>query len=373
MTAPTHCFVDLDEGVPMPAGWSPYPSLQEIADHEARMATLGSAERDEPPHADDLLDTTYVFEDPVAALSLLAGGGVGADGFDLCVLQDLDPDSLPEPMDKLTVLTALDKVEGLVASLRIRALTALGGIAPGGALVNEVHLEHEIAVARRTSDYSAGRALDLARTITATFPEFLAALGEGRVSWSHLAVLVERTRFVEDPTALGEIGARALVRALTRTPGQFATEVEKLVARFDPDAAERHRRARKKDRRVWVKQLADGMGMLGYIDEWAVVNAVYETLTADAKATKKARKVEARAPRTARRGAPRRSPTRSRSPTARSTSWEAAGATPVRSMTTTPPSLTATPATRAPATGACWTRTDRTRRSRRRARTARTR
>ena len=34
------------------------------------------------------------------------------------------------------------------------------------------------------------------------------------------------------------------------------------------------------------------MGMLGYIDEWAVVNAVYETLTADAKATKKARKVE---------------------------------------------------------------------------------
>ena len=135
MTAPTHCFVDLDEGVPMPAGWSPYPSLQEIADHEARMATLGSAERDEPPHADDLLDTTYVFEDPVAALSLLAGGGVGADGFDLCVLQDLDPDSLPEPMDKLTVLTALDKVEGLVASGGIRALTALGGIAPGGALV----------------------------------------------------------------------------------------------------------------------------------------------------------------------------------------------------------------------------------------------
>ncbi len=292
MTAVAHCFVDLDEGVPMPAGWSPYPSLQEIAEHEARMASLGSVERDELPQPDDLLDRPDLFGDPVAVLSLLAGENVGADGFDLCVLQDLDPASLSEPIDKLAVLKGLDKVEGLVGALRIRALTALGGTAPSGALVDQMHLEHEIAVARRTSDYSAGRALDLARTITATFPEFLAALGVGRVSWSHLAVLVERTRFVEDPTALAEIGTRALVRALTRTPGQFATEVEKLVARFDPDAAERHRRAKKKDRKVWVKQLADGMGMLGYIDEWAVVNAVFETIHADGKAMKKARKAK---------------------------------------------------------------------------------
>ncbi len=290
MAATAASFVDLDEGVPMPAGWSPYPSLLEIAEHEARMASLGSGERDELQHPDDVLDRTDLFVDPVAALSLLAGEGSGATSFDLGVLEAVDPAALSEPMDKLAVLKGLDKIEGLVGSLRIRALTSLAGTKPGEALVDELHLEHEIAVARRTSDYSAGKALDLARTITATFPEFLVALGAGRVSWSHLAVLVERTRFVENPTALTEIGTRALVRALTRTPGQFAQEVEKLVARFDPDAAARHRKAKKKDRKVWVKQLADGMGMLGYIDEWAVVNAVYETLAADAKATKKARK-----------------------------------------------------------------------------------
>jgi hypothetical protein len=292
VTAVTHCFVDLDEGVPMPSGWSPYPSLQEIAEHDARMASLGSVERDELPHSDDLLDRPDLSGDPAAPLSLLAGEGSGATSFDLGVLEAVDPAALSEPMDKLAVLKGLDKVEGLVGALRIRALTALGGTAPSGSLVDQMHLEHEIAVARRTSDYSAGRALDLARTITATFPEFLAALGAGRVSWSHLAVLVERTRFVQDPTALAEIGTRALVRALTRTPGQFATEVEKLVARFDPDAAERHRRAKKKDRKVWVKQLADGMGMLGYIDEWAVVNAVFETINADGKAMKKARRAK---------------------------------------------------------------------------------
>jgi len=290
VTASAGCFVDLDEGVPMPSGWSPYPTAEEIAEHEALLASLGPVERDELPHPDDLVERADLFADPADALSLLAGEASGASSFDLGVLESVDPCALTEPMDKLAVLKGLDKVEGLVGALRIRALTALGGTAPGGALLDEMHLEHEIAVARRTSDYAAGRALDLARTITTTFPEFLAALGAGRVSWSHLAVLVDRTRFVQDPAALAEIGTRALVRARTRTPGQFGTEVEKLVARFDPDAAERHRKAKRKDRKVWVKQLADGMGMLGYIDEWAVVHAVYETINADAKAMKKARK-----------------------------------------------------------------------------------
>ena len=279
----------------MPVGWSPYPSAQEIAEFEALMLEVGAVERDVPPHADDAPQPVISYDDPVGLLSLLSAQGSGADGFDLSVLEGVDPAALADPVDRLAVLKALGKVECLVGALRIRALTALGGTEPCGAYLDEVHVEHEIAVASRISEYAAGKALDLARTITSSFPDFLTALRAGRVSWGHLAVLVDRTQFVTDKTALAEISTRALPRALTRTAGQFATEVEKLVARFDPDAAERHRKAKKKERKVWVKRLADGMGILGYVDEWAVVNAVYETIAADARATKKARKAAGKA------------------------------------------------------------------------------
>ncbi len=290
MTPGTTCFVDVEAGAPMPAEWSPYPSVQEVAEFEALMVELGCRDADALPHPDEIDEhpaLSHLLADPVQALSLLTDEGSAADSFDLGVLSDLDPASLADPEDRVAVLRALTKVEGLVSALRIRALTALGGTTPAGAHLDEVHIEHEIAVAGRTSEYAAGKALEVARTITSTFPDLLTALRGGRVSWAHCAVLVDRTRFVADEAALAQIGERALVRALTRTPGQFGTEVEKLVVRFDPDAAERHRRARKKDRTVWVKRLADGMGMLGYVDDWAVVNAVHETIAADARALKK--------------------------------------------------------------------------------------
>lgn len=299
MTVETASFVDVEAGAPMPAGWSPYPSAQEIAAFETLMVELGYRDHDvdEPPHPDEVDEhptMSDLLSDPVQPLSLLTGEGSAADAFDLCVLAELDPALLPEPEDRVAVLKALTKVEGLVSALRIRALTALGGTEAAGAFLDEVHVEHEIAVACRTSEYAAGEALEVARTITSTFPDFLTALHGGRVSWAHCAVLVDRTRFVTDTAALARIGERALTRALTRTPGQFGTEVEKLVARFDPDAADRHRRAKKKDRKVWVKRLADGMGMLGYVDEWSVVNAVYETIAADARAATKAARQAAR-------------------------------------------------------------------------------
>ena len=228
-------------------------------------------------------------------LDLVAGVDGPADPFDLVLLHALDPESLTDPADQLRMLAALDKVECLTQSLRIRTLMALGDDGPSWTGLDEQDLRHEIAIARRTSEYNAGQALELARSITRDHPGFLTALADGRVSWSHLAVLVDRTRYVTDPAAIAAISSRALTRALTRTPGQFATEVEKLVARFDPDAAERHRRAKNKERRVWVKRLADGMGMLGYVDDWAIISAVYETIAADARSTTKAARADKRA------------------------------------------------------------------------------
>lgn len=285
----------VDDHVLDGAAWSPFPAPEEMAFAEALF-------REFPPCADDLHpqglgpgDAPLEDADPrctesLSELDLLAGGTGPADPFDLVLLCALDPATLTDPVDGLTVLKAAHRVEALAQSLRLSALTSLAAHAASGDYLAEIHLAHEVAVATRTSEYAASGALQIACTITGDFPDFLRALRDGQVSWGHLAVLVDRTRFVHDPAALAAIAHRALHRALTRTPGQFATEVEKLVNRFDPDAAERHRTAKKKNRKVWVKRLADGLGMLGYIDEWSVVHAVHDTITADARASRKATK-----------------------------------------------------------------------------------
>ncbi|MFC6238907.1 DUF222 domain-containing protein [Longivirga aurantiaca] len=278
-----------------PPGWSPVTREQEHAFAEALRRDF-PPERHVDPAGDDLPDPG-----PFSELGLVAAVDGPADPFDLVLLHALDPESLSDPGDQLRMLSALDKVECLTQSLRIRTLMALGDDDEYWTGLDEQDLQHEIAIARRTSEYNAGKALELARSITRDYPDLLAALTDGRVSWGHLAVLVDRTRYVTDPAAIAAISARALTRALTRTPGQFATEVEKLVARFDPDAAERHRRAKKKERRVWVKRLADGMGMLGYVDDWAIISAVHETIAADARSSKKAARAQKRARTAARR------------------------------------------------------------------------
>ncbi len=285
----------VDDHVVDGAAWSPFPTPDEMAFAEALF-------REFPPSVDDLDprglgpgDVPLARADlrcteSLSELDLLAGGTGPGDPFDLVLLCALDPATLTDPVDGLTALKAAHRVEALAQSLRLSALTSLAAHAASGDYLAEIHLAHEVAVATRTSEYAASGALQIASTVTGDFPDFLRALRDGQVSWGHLAVLVDRTRFVHDPGALAAIASRALHRALTRTPGQFANEVEKLVNRFDPDAAERHRTVKKRNRKVWIKRLADGLGMLGYIDEWSVVHAVHDTINADARATRQAPK-----------------------------------------------------------------------------------
>jgi hypothetical protein len=51
------------------------------------------------------------------------------------------------------------------------------------------------------------------------------------------------------------------------------------------------------------------MGMLGYIDDWALISAVYETIAADAGSTKKAARADKRARAAARRNGTPTEPT----------------------------------------------------------------
>ncbi len=93
---------------------------------------------------------------------------------------------------------------------------------------------------------------------------------------------------------LAEIERRTLGKATRLTPGQFGGEVAKAIALLDRDAAGRLRRARE-SRRVWVRQLEDGMGYFAMTHEWPVVEAIMAEVRADGRALQLARRAAAAA------------------------------------------------------------------------------
>jgi hypothetical protein len=156
------------------------------------------------------------------------------------------------------------------------------GPQPSGRYLSERHVEVEVAAARTTSHYSAGAAIERARTLHTHLRRVPAALRAGAISPAHTAVLVETTRPVTDPAVLAAIEARTLPRAPRQTPGQLKAALIAAVATLDPDAAARHRAAREQ-RRVTVRRLTDGMGYLGLTHDWTTIAAIEGLVRSDGR------------------------------------------------------------------------------------------
>jgi len=226
------------------------------------------ADFDEPPFSEVA---------PLSDDELVAALQGPAHAANLQLLDSIDPRSLSENLNRVDYLRALDRVAGLVASKRQDVIVAMAGESSSQAYLSEVHLEHELSVASRSSRYAAGKAIEVARALATTFPRFGAALAAGEVTETHCKVLVEKTRVVADESVLAEIERRVLPKAKRLSPGEFAGEVAKVIARLDRDAAARAKKARA-IRRVWTQQLEDGMGYLGLIHEWATIQAIAKTV-----------------------------------------------------------------------------------------------
>ena len=160
----------------------------------------------------------------------------------------------------LDYLRAAERIDAATAALKARARVALAGATASEQVLDELHVEAELATATRSSRYVAGMSIERARVLTTIFPAFLDALAEGAIAEAHCRTLVEKTRPVTDPVALAAIGRVLLPKAKRLAPGPFAREVATAIARFDPDAASRYTRAREQ-RSVWTRELEDGMSL----------------------------------------------------------------------------------------------------------------
>ena len=211
---------------------------------------------------------------------------------DLLLLESIDPMGLSSKAAVLDYLKAAERVDAYAASLKARARVALAGVESSVEVAAEIRVEKELAIATRSSQYSAGMAIERARVLTATFPSFLTALAAGEISEGHCREIVERTRTCTDREALAAVERVTLPKAKRMTPKQFGNQVAKAIADYDPDAASRYRRAREQ-RSVWTRELEDGMSYLGMVHDTSTITAIKATLDADAYALRAQRRTAA--------------------------------------------------------------------------------
>ncbi len=131
---------------------------------------------------------------------------------DLELLAALDPADLCDPMDVITYLQRIEKVEAFLAALKVQALVALAGAQASPSSMDEAHVVTEVALARRVGQGSAHTSIDVARALSSTFPQFLTALQAGQISEWHCRELVTATRSVTDPDVRRQVADATLAQ-----------------------------------------------------------------------------------------------------------------------------------------------------------------
>ena len=230
--------------------------------------------------------------DDVEVIDEILGNGI--DPWSLALLVGIDPESLLDPIDRVRYLQAMDSVQCYVAAGQQRALVAVAGATSSGDLRAERHVEHEVAIARRSTRGRAGRDIELARTLREEFRDTAAALERGEVGLEHAAALVAGTRHVASAQARAEVERRVLPAAASSSPARFRRHVAAAVCAIDAQDETRRRARARGDRQVWVRRVENGLGELVVIDEWSVVSGMFERISVLAKDLQRERRAERR-------------------------------------------------------------------------------
>ena len=243
---------------------------------------------DDPSPVDEL--------DDIAVIESVLAHGV--DPWSWALLRSIDPESLLDPIHRVQYLRAMDAVMACVAADQQRGLVAVAGARSSGDLRTERHVEHEVAIARRSTRGRAGRDIELARTLHTEFRDTAAALERGEIGLEHASALVVGTRHVARRDARAEIERRVLPQASTSNPAKFRRLVDAAVCAVDAEDETRRRARARGDRQVWVRRIENGLGELVVIDEWSVVSGIYERITDSARELQRERRAARRAART---------------------------------------------------------------------------
>lgn len=127
----------------------------------------------------------------------------------------------------------------------------------------------DVSCVTRTPSGTVQSQLNEARRLRDELPATLTALGTGRLSRRHAAVITELTNAISDSDVLAQIEQSVLDKAHTETPAAFRRSVARAVAVADPDGEHRRHLTACRQRHVTLTPLADGMASI-----WALLPAL---------------------------------------------------------------------------------------------------
>lgn len=146
----------------------------------------------------------------------------------------------------------------------------------------------EVGAALRRSDRGMQERIHRAAALLVAFPLVVAALREGRIDAAHVRVIDEAGSRIVDPEARTLFEQAALVVAERETPGRARPIIAMLAQRIDPaPPTERHVDAAQ-GRRVWVRDLDDGMAELVALLPAALAHGIRDRIDRYARALRDA-------------------------------------------------------------------------------------
>lgn len=144
----------------------------------------------------------------------------------------------------------------------------------------------ELAAVTRTSDRAILGRLREAHTLVSGYPAAVEALEGGRIAPAHARVIAEEGERL--PTELRRpYEQRVLAIACETTVGRLRPTARRIAEALQPEAQEeRHVRAAE-HRRVWLRDLPDGMAELGAELPAVLAHGIYDRLTRSGRAARR--------------------------------------------------------------------------------------
>ena len=142
----------------------------------------------------------------------------------------------------------------------------------------------EFGAALRVSDRTLQRRMLDAELLVTRFPRVWRAQGAGLISAAHARIIVDAGTHLDDETRREEYSERMVAFARTESANRVGREARRVADRLQPRTVDARHADARQERRVWVKNRADGMAELSIFGPAALVHGAFDRVTAMAKA-----------------------------------------------------------------------------------------
>ncbi|WP_345750574.1 HNH endonuclease signature motif containing protein [Microbacterium rhizophilus] len=165
--------------------------------------------------------------------------------------------------------------------------------APSGWVLPVRAIAADIAAATNASDRTIRGRMDDAAVLIEQFPGTFSALVDGRLSRAHATAITDEGLRLTDPSARGRYEQLVLERSAGQSPGRLRVIAKAIAEECEPTTVVERHDVAFADRRSWVEDREDGMGLFCLLTGTAEAHAIQNRGTSMAITVRRARRADA--------------------------------------------------------------------------------